>query len=229
MSRTALLDVNVLLALFDPEHVHHDIAHDWFAESCTGRWASCPVTENGFLRTANVAAQKSEFVPTAGLIDHLRRFQAAGRHEFWNDDVSVLDEARFEARCFARRLPMKILPFPRQRLPETRLDYEMQYRTIHGYRRAFVHVGKGPALLRQRRAVEQDRPGVDRLEAVDAAAEGGLSGARGPDQDHDLARSDREVDVHEGLDVSEGLPDPLQDNQLPFVFRRIRRMRRRHG
>ena len=97
MSRTALLDVNVLLALFDPEHVHHDIAHDWFAESCTGRWASCPVTENGFLRTANVAAQKSEFVPTASLIDHLRRFQAAGRHEFWNDDVSVLDEARFEA------------------------------------------------------------------------------------------------------------------------------------
>ena len=98
MSRTALLDVNVLLALFDPEHVHHDIAHDWFAESCTGRWASCPVTENGFLRTANVAAQKSDFVPTASLIDHLRRFQAAGRHEFWNDDVSVLDEARFEAR-----------------------------------------------------------------------------------------------------------------------------------
>ena len=27
------------------------------------------------------------------------------------------------------------------------LDYEIQYRTIHGYRRAFVHVGKGPAML----------------------------------------------------------------------------------
>jgi len=96
VSKIALLDVNVLLALFDPEHVHHDIAHDWFAESSAG-WASCPMTENGFLRTANVAAQKGEFVPTASLIEHLRRFQAAGRHEFWNDDLSLLDDARFDA------------------------------------------------------------------------------------------------------------------------------------
>lgn len=42
---------------------------------------------------------------------------------------------------------MKILPFKRPRPPEQTLDYEMQYRTIHGYRRAFVHVGNGPALL----------------------------------------------------------------------------------
>lgn len=44
---------------------------------------------------------------------------------------------------------MKILPFPRR--PHVTLnvplDYEMQYRTIHGYRRAYVHVGQGPALL----------------------------------------------------------------------------------
>ena len=97
MSKIALLDVNVLLALFDPEHVHHDIAHDWFAGSSRG-WASCPMTENGFLRTANVAAQKGEFVPAASLIDHLRRFQVATRHEFWNDEVSVIDDARFDAR-----------------------------------------------------------------------------------------------------------------------------------
>ena len=97
MRATALLDVNVLLALFDPDHVHHDIAHDWFAES-PGDWASCPTTENAFLRAANVAAQKGEFVPTAGLIDRLQRFRAAGRHEFWTDDVSLLDDSRFDAR-----------------------------------------------------------------------------------------------------------------------------------
>ena len=96
MSRIALLDVNVLLALFDPDHVHHDIAHDWFAERSDG-WASCPLTENGFLRTANVAAQKGQFVPTASLIERLRRFQAAGRHEFWTDDLSLIDVARFDA------------------------------------------------------------------------------------------------------------------------------------
>ena len=26
----ALLDVNVLVALFDPDHVHHEAAHLWF-------------------------------------------------------------------------------------------------------------------------------------------------------------------------------------------------------
>jgi predicted nucleic acid-binding protein len=27
---TFLLDVNVLIALFDPDHVNHDVAHRWF-------------------------------------------------------------------------------------------------------------------------------------------------------------------------------------------------------
>src|SRR6185503_2205055 len=46
---TALLDVNLLVALFDPEHVHHHIAHDWFSEY-GDPWATCPLTENGALR-----------------------------------------------------------------------------------------------------------------------------------------------------------------------------------
>jgi predicted nucleic acid-binding protein len=28
---TALIDVNVLIALLDPRHVHHEPAHAWFA------------------------------------------------------------------------------------------------------------------------------------------------------------------------------------------------------
>lgn len=30
---TALLDVNVLVALFDQSHIHHESAHDWLAAS----------------------------------------------------------------------------------------------------------------------------------------------------------------------------------------------------
>ncbi len=97
MTRIALLDVNVLLALFDPEHVHHDIAHDWLADGCSG-WASCPLTENGYLRTANVAAPNGEFVPAPRLIDGLRGFEAASHHEFWNDNVTLLDDARVDTR-----------------------------------------------------------------------------------------------------------------------------------
>ena len=46
----ALLDVNVLIALLDPQHVHHDPAHHWFAEHSSAGWATCPLTQNGVLR-----------------------------------------------------------------------------------------------------------------------------------------------------------------------------------
>lgn len=37
--RVALLDVNVFVALFDPNHVHHDVAHDWFADHHRRGWS----------------------------------------------------------------------------------------------------------------------------------------------------------------------------------------------
>jgi predicted nucleic acid-binding protein len=46
----ALLDVNVLVAMLDPEHVHHEGAHAWFSEHRSTGWATCPITENGLVR-----------------------------------------------------------------------------------------------------------------------------------------------------------------------------------
>ena len=94
--RVALLDVNVLFALFDPAHVHHDVAHDWFADHNPGRWASCPLTENGFLRTAATVARGREPLPLADLAAALRTFCANGRHEFWFDEVTLTDDDLFE-------------------------------------------------------------------------------------------------------------------------------------
>lgn len=93
-SRIALLDVNVLVALFDPDHVHHEVAHDWFADHREAGWATCPLTENGFLRTASVARRR-EAVSLAILRDGFRRFRSSGHHQFWADDVSLLDERIF--------------------------------------------------------------------------------------------------------------------------------------
>jgi len=95
MTGAALLDVNVLVALFDPDHIHHDIAHDWFGEHAAPGWATCPLTENGFLRTVN-HLRKSDFVPIPDLIGHLARFQEASVHEFWPDDLSLLDGRHFQ-------------------------------------------------------------------------------------------------------------------------------------
>ena len=50
---TFLLDINVLLALSDPLHIQHEAAHQWFAQEGKKSWATCPLTENGFVRIAS--------------------------------------------------------------------------------------------------------------------------------------------------------------------------------
>jgi len=89
----ALLDVNVLVALFHPDHVHHDLAHDWFVGHRHAGWATCPVTENGFLRvTVQLAAEEparadvvvelfQQFSPVAIIISgpHKRRGRRKAR------------------------------------------------------------------------------------------------------------------------------------------------------
>ena len=95
--RVALLDVNVLVALFDPDHVHHEVAHDWFADHRAQGWATCPLTENGLLRTAIALSRAREPVGVAELSGAMRTFTSSGHHESWPDAVSLLDEEMFDA------------------------------------------------------------------------------------------------------------------------------------
>lgn len=97
-TKVALLDVHVLLALFDPAHTHHEIAHEWFADNREFGWATCPLTENGFLRTAGTVARAGEFVTIPALVERLRKFRSSSQHEFWPDDISLLDERLFAAQ-----------------------------------------------------------------------------------------------------------------------------------
>lgn len=94
MSRIALLDVNVLIALFNPDHVHHDLAHDWFADHRRHGWATCPSTELGFVRVLSNPSSGTETWRAAELVARLRRFCESDEHTFWNEDLSLLDEAR---------------------------------------------------------------------------------------------------------------------------------------
>ena len=52
MTSPALLDVSVLIALFDLAHVHHEVAHDWFADNHDRGWATSPLTENALTDAA---------------------------------------------------------------------------------------------------------------------------------------------------------------------------------
>ncbi len=45
----ALFDLDVLIALSWPRHVHHARAHDGFADRGEEPWATTPITEAGYL------------------------------------------------------------------------------------------------------------------------------------------------------------------------------------
>ncbi|MDO8794710.1 MAG: PIN domain-containing protein [Vicinamibacterales bacterium] len=85
----ALLDVNVLVALFDPDHVHHDLAHDWFAEARRDGWATCPLTENGVVRILSNRRYSPVAEPPGRTVARLRAFCQSRDHQFWPDDVSL--------------------------------------------------------------------------------------------------------------------------------------------
>ncbi len=96
MAPVALLDVNVLVALFDAEHIHHQAAHDWFARQRRQGWATCAVTETGFLRVVSRPEYGSAMSRAADLVPLLRKFCGSGRHHFWTESVSLRDEQLFD-------------------------------------------------------------------------------------------------------------------------------------
>ena len=87
----SLLDVNVLIALLDAEHVHHDDARDWMQENIQHGWATCPITQNGCMR---IMAQPGypHRIPSSLVAERLREATATDHHRFWSDNVSLLEE-----------------------------------------------------------------------------------------------------------------------------------------
>jgi toxin-antitoxin system PIN domain toxin len=89
--RIALLDVNALVALAWDSHVHHIVIRAWFAEHATHGWATCPLTESGFVRVSS----NHKVLPHAISVEQARGVVAAMRtvadHRFLVDDVSITD------------------------------------------------------------------------------------------------------------------------------------------
>ncbi|MEO6080885.1 MAG: TA system VapC family ribonuclease toxin [Steroidobacteraceae bacterium] len=91
----ALLDVNMLIALLDAGHVHHEAANTWFGANIEQGWASCPLTQNGCLRIMS-ADVYPRHQPLAAVAQRLREATNMHHHTFWPDEISVLDESRFD-------------------------------------------------------------------------------------------------------------------------------------
>lgn len=91
-----LLDVNVLIALLDPDHISHGVADSWFADHSADGWATCPITENGFVRVVGQPGYRNP-VPSAVAIQALAAARDVGEHVFWPCDVSLLDGSLIDA------------------------------------------------------------------------------------------------------------------------------------
>jgi uncharacterized protein len=81
----------VLIALAWPHHVHHEAAHRWFAgrERTKRGWATCPVTQSGFVRVSANPKVVPEARSPLEAIELLRRIVSVTGHEFWSDDISI--------------------------------------------------------------------------------------------------------------------------------------------
>jgi toxin-antitoxin system PIN domain toxin len=86
----ALLDVNVLIAMLDADHTLHERARDWFSRHARNGWASCPITQNGCARVMSYPGYPNA-LPVRQVMERLREATHTPHHEFWADDVTLLE------------------------------------------------------------------------------------------------------------------------------------------
>ena len=99
----ALLDVNVLLALLDADHVDHARARRWLKSEIGRGWASCAITENGLVRILSQPKYPSPVTPSEA-VERLRRAMGTEHHAFWQCDLSLANgEAVRSSRLFGSR------------------------------------------------------------------------------------------------------------------------------
>ena len=93
-----LLDVNVLIALFDAEHIHHEAAHRWFEANRAQGWATCPLTENALVRVLSSPAYPGRRTTVDDAIRRLEVFCRQPDHVFWQDSLSLRETGCVRSR-----------------------------------------------------------------------------------------------------------------------------------
>ena len=90
-----LLDTNVLIALLWPSHARHELAVKWFARHRAKGWATCPLTEAGFVRIVSNAAFSRDAVTPREAAGVLAANTVAKDHAFWPDEVPFAEAIAF--------------------------------------------------------------------------------------------------------------------------------------
>jgi toxin-antitoxin system PIN domain toxin len=86
-----LLDVNLLIALAWPSHVHHSTAQKWFSASRKAGFRTCPLTQIGFVRISSHPKFTPDAVSARDALAMLERITALAEHKFWPADLGLRD------------------------------------------------------------------------------------------------------------------------------------------
>jgi toxin-antitoxin system PIN domain toxin len=87
--RIQLPDVNVLVAVAWPNHLHHAVALRWFEQNHRRGWATTPLTESGFVRVSSNRRVVPSATRPAEAIALLKQLTGLAGHRFWADDISI--------------------------------------------------------------------------------------------------------------------------------------------
>ena len=87
-----LLDVNALLALLDPMHVHHEAAHDWYGRRSQRRLLTCSHVENGVIRVASQPKYPNCLGTGSRVREAVQRFIRQVSAERCDQEVTLVDD-----------------------------------------------------------------------------------------------------------------------------------------
>ena len=84
-----LLDVNVLVALLWPPHIHHVVAKQWFDRNSQAGLRTCPITQAGCVRILSNRRYSPDHYSVSDAAGLVSEFTKLPEHEFWPDDLNV--------------------------------------------------------------------------------------------------------------------------------------------
>ena len=104
MSGGSLLDVNILVASVDVEHVAYKTVHAWLRDLAGRHWATCPLTQAAFVRIISNRQFHENSVRLSEAFQLLTEITQRPGHRFWPMDISFFEAVRaFRERLVGHR------------------------------------------------------------------------------------------------------------------------------
>ncbi len=81
-------DINTLIAVAWPNHIHHLHARRWLETEAHNGWATCPMVQSGFLRISMNNAVVGQRITFETALTLLERYTSDLGHAFWDSEAA---------------------------------------------------------------------------------------------------------------------------------------------